>query len=287
MTINPMNPLHALLADLAVVPSFSSFEERMHPVVRRMLEPVPGLVWHEIPDNNLVAYIPGESGRGPVGLSAHLDKINHFGQSPPEVLPFQMDDTRVTGQLDNSVGLAICIAVAKLASTHNFPPLLLLFSEMEEQFGLKHHPHLLKNGGSGLYSGIGAGRISRYLIEKQLLPASVMTVDTTPLFKGKSGVALYSEHWHFTGVRPGKKEKQRTVRIRDELLTIDPGLLLSNNTNDYLHYGVELNRDNRHGIPSLAIEPAIHPYHEKNESVYLADIERAFRDLIRWLEMTG
>ncbi len=279
-----MESLLSILQDVAVVPSFSSYEEKILPYIISNIEKIEGASWHRVPDNNLVATIPGNPGRKPVALAAHLDKINHFGENPPKKLPFHLEDSRVTGQMDNSVGIAIILAAAQLAASRSFPPLLLLFSEMEESFGLKHHPRLLKNGGKGLRHGMGAERISRYLIENKQRLSCVMTVDTTPLFKGEQGVALYSGHWEFTGKTPSPSEVKRTNEVRDELLSIDPEILLANNTNDYLHYGVELNRDNQNGIPSLALEPAIHPYHEKNESVFLDDIDRVYRILIRWLE---
>lgn len=282
-----MEALLNILDDIARVPSFSSFEERLHPVIRNAMKPVEGIEWHEVADNNLVISVPGEESRAPVALSAHLDKINHFGSSPPEELPFYRAPESVTGQMDNSVGLALCISLAYLSRHHRFPPLLLLFSEMEESFGLKHHPHLLKNNGKGLYNGMGAERISEYLVENNTLPSSVITIDTTPLFKGDRGVALYSNHWEFTGAGPGEKEKSRTEQIRNEITALDPDILLSNNTNDYLHYGAVLNRDKNAGIPSLALEPAIHPYHQKNESVYLDDIARVQRIMMQWLEKTG
>ncbi|MDG5766832.1 hypothetical protein QA596_05080 [Balneolales bacterium ANBcel1] len=282
-----MNSLLSILRDVAVVPSFSSYENLLHPVVKKNLSAVKGAEIVHVPDNNLVALIPGQPDRQPVALAAHLDKINHFGESPPETLPFTVDDDRVTGQMDNSVGLALAMALAGESAVRNFPPLILLFSEMEESYGLKHHPHLLREGGAGLHHGIGAERIARHLIETGQLPECVITIDTTPLFRGDRGVALYSEHWKFTGIKPGEKEKVETVRLRDELLALDPGIMLSNNTNDYLHYGVEFNKNHGHGIPSVAIEPAIHPYHTRDESVFTEDIERAHGILTRFLEKRG
>lgn len=281
-----MNDIISVIREIAVIPSFSSYEECLHPIIKKMLQPVPGVDIHPVPDNNLIAVVPGNSDLQPVALTAHLDKINHFGESPPGRLPFHHDDSRVTGQMDNSVGLAICIMLAGMSDKRSFPPLYLLFSEMEESFGLKHHPHLLKNGGKGLHHGIGAERISRYLRAKNMLPSSVITVDTTPLFKGEKGVALYSQHWQFTGCEPRQPEEKRTEDVRRQFTEIDPDLYISNNTNDYLYYGAELNRDSDAGIPSLAIEPAIYPYHTRNESVFLDDIERVFRILVRWLEHT-
>ncbi len=281
-----MDDIIKIIEKIAAVPSFSSYEDRLHPLMNELLEKVPGSELYHVPDNNLVAAVPGNRDVKPVALTAHLDKINHFGESPPDRLPFHDDGTRVTGQMDNTAGLAICIWLAILAEKRSFPPLYLLFSEMEESYGLKHHPHLLKNDGKGLHHGIGAERISRFLISENMLPQAVITVDTTPLFKEKKGVALYSEHWNFTGCEPGDPEKKRTDVVRNQLTEIDPDLFVSNNTNDYLHYGAELNRDKSAGIPSLAIEPAIYPYHTINEAVHLEDIARVIRILERWLERT-
>ncbi len=285
-TLTPMEKLITLIRDIAVVPSFSSYEERIHDLVLRAMEPVAGAEVYRVPDNNLVFTVPGDESRAPVALTAHLDKINHFGAEHPEVLPFEEDDERLTGQLDNAVGLALCISLARIGAARSFPPLMLLFSEMEESFGLKHHPHLLKNGGEGLHHGMGAERIARFLLKEGLLPSAVITLDTTPLFKGKPGAALYSGHWEFTGQQPSEGERKQTERVRDQFLAIDSGLYLSNNTNDYLHYGAVLNRDGRADIPSLALEPAIFPYHQKNESVFLKDITRVHDIMIRWLEQS-
>ncbi len=279
-----MQTLLSILREIAEVPSFSSFEERLHPVVKANLETLNHVTWHHVPDNNLVAMLPGKANRTPVALSAHLDKINHFGAFPPDILPLEMDEHKATGQLDDAAGLAILLEIARMSETRSFPPLMLLFSEMEEKFGLTHHPHLLKNKGEGLYNGMGAVRISRYLIEQGQLPSCVMTVDTTPLFKGDPGVALYSGHWEFSGEMPGEEERARTGQVVQQMLAIDPHLKLTNNTNDYLHYGAELNRDKQAAIPSLAIEPAIHPYHTLNESVFLKDLERVRNIIASWLE---
>ncbi len=281
-----MEKLISLIRELAVVPSFSSFEERIHNQVLNAMEAVRGAEMQRVPDNNLVFTIPGDASRPPVALSAHLDKINHFGADHPEVLPFGHDDDRLIGQLDNVVGLALCISLARESAHRSFPPLMLMFSEMEEGFGLKHHPHLLKNGGKGLHHGMGAERIARHLVTNGMLPSAVITLDTTPLFRGQPGVALYSGHWEFTGQMPSEGERLRTERVRDQLISIDSGLHLANNTNDYLHYGAELNRDGKADIPSLALEPAIFPYHQKNESVYLKDIARVHDIMVRWLEQT-
>lgn len=279
-----MNDLSRLIRQIAVVPSFSSYEERIHPCILDLMETVDGAVRYRVADNNLVFTVPGNRQRKPVALSAHLDKINHFGEAWPDELPFQETDGKLTGQLDNAVGLAVCMELARISKEHSFPPLILLFSEMEESFGLKHHPHLLKNDGRGRHHGLGAERISRFLKNEGMLPSAVITIDTTPLFKGRPGVALYSRHWEFTGKEPGKREKEETARIKEEFLALNRDTLLSNNTNDYLRYGALLNDDEGQPVPSLALEPAIFPYHQKDESVYLKDINKVLDMMTRWLE---
>ncbi|MDI6400481.1 M28 family peptidase [Balneolaceae bacterium ANBcel3] len=278
-----MNDLVHLVKNLASVPSFSSWEEVIHPMIKEHLKPIEHIQWHHVPDNNLIAVIPGNADKKPVALSAHLDKINHFGEHPPSTLPVQITPEKAIGQMDDAVGLAICIAMALQSQSDDFPPLLLLFSEMEESYGLKHHPHLLKNEGKGYSHGLGAKRISEYLLEHDMVPKCVITIDTTPLFKGQPGVALYSSHWEFTNAVVTEEEKEHTLKMCDELLSIDPGIRMANNHNDYLQYGLHLNKNGGNPVPSLAIEPAIHPYHQKNESVYIEDVERVFEIIQQWL----
>ena len=278
-----LEQLIRLIREIAEIPSFSSYEEIIHPYILEKTKELPGIKVHNVPDNNLILEIPGRTGARPVALSAHLDKINHFGEDPPLRLPFKEETSYLEGQMDDAVGLGICLGLALQSREEEFPPLLLLLSEMEESFGLKKHPHLLKSQGEGLHHGIGAERISEFLINEGKLPSCVITVDTTPLFRGAQGIVVYSKHWHFTKAEPSDQEKQSTEKLVGRLTKISPGLTLSNNTNDYLTYGKCLNQGGLPSIPSIAIEPAIYPYHQANERVFLDDIEGVYSILRSFL----
>lgn len=278
-----MKSLIDLIVEIAAIPSFSSFEEQIHPYIFEHLRSVKGVEYTVVGERNIIAAIPGNTNKTPIGLTAHLDKINHFGEAPPSELPIEYGLSFIKGQLDDSVGLGILLHLAKLAESHHWPPLYLLMSEMEESFGLKHHPELLRNNGKDLYHGMGADKISDYLINNKINLQSAITIDTTPIFRGDNGVALYTGHWEFTGTRPSSDEVDATNRIKEQLLNIDPDLYLSNNTNDYLTYGKRLNEHSEHPTPSIALEPAIHPYHQKDEQVYVGDINRAVNILKEYL----
>lgn len=278
-----MEYLQKLIEQVAITPSFSSFEECIHPLLRQQVASIPGARWHDVPANNVVISVSGRQDTAPVALAAHLDKINHFGWPHPDRLPFKHHEDRMEGQLDDAVGVALCLTIARWVTGRSGPPLLLLFSEMEESTGLREHPHLLKNRGEGLYHGMGADRIADFLLENEMMPGAVITLDTTPLFKGASGVALYAGHWDFTGNQPGKRELDATDRLVETLSAIDPDLKHSNNTNDYLNYGRKLNGSVDRGIPSVAVEPAIHPYHCIGEQVYYRDLERVYHMVTTYL----
>lgn len=275
--------LISLIRDVAGVPSFSSFEDVIHPCILEKAATIPGVRVHRVPDNNLIIEIPGNEKAKPVALAAHLDKINHFGENPPEILPFRQKTSYLEGQMDDAAGVGICLALALVSRLYDFPPLLILLSEMEESFGLKKHPHLLKNGGKGLHHGIGAERISKFLTGENKIPSAVITVDTTPIFRGESGVVLYSRHWQFTKTTPTDEETTATEALIRKFLNIDPDLTTSNNTNDYLIYGKFLNAGAVQAVPSIAIEPAIYPYHQKNERVFVDDVERVYTILKSFL----
>lgn len=271
-----------LIMRCAAVPSFSTYEERLHPVVEELAAGI-GTITH-VPTNNLIIDVPGKRDLPPVALTAHLDKINHFGEDLTQPLPVRLEDNKLIGLLDDSVGLGICLSLMCLSRDYDFPPLLLLFSEMEEGMGLRRHPHLLKDGGEGLYSGIGADRIADYLIDQDRLPGIAITIDTTPLFKGESGVALYCDHWKLNELKPSQALIDATARVQTAFQRIHPGIHIGNNTNDYLNYGYAFNRAREIPIPSVALEPAIFPYHQAEEGVYVSDIEAAAAILIRFLE---
>jgi hypothetical protein len=295
----PERALH-YIQEFARIPSFSSWEEVCHPW---LLDVARNHLQAEVfrPEgNSLILQIPGRgAGTGSgnsipsgidtvtIALAAHIDKINHFGEHPPDRLPVITDGVQITGQMDDAAGVGICLALAEWAAKNPQPvTLLLLLSEMEESMGLREHPQLLRDGGAGLHHGLGAERIARFLTENDLLPEVIMTIDTTPLFRGEPGVALYPAHWEFTGREPGGQERARTEAVSDMLMEIDPAMKRANNTNDYLVYGRDLGLLNG-GIPSLAIEPAIFPYHQKDEKVFISDIERVLHTLKAFIGQFG
>lgn len=267
----------------AKIPSFSTFEERLHPYIRSVFEPLPEVGEIEVPGNNLLFRLGDIDETPPVALTAHLDKINHFGEDHPETLPVTIGEEYIEGAMDDSAGLGILLAIAEAAGQQPFPGLLFFFSEMEESKGLKEHPHLLRDGGIGYENGMGAKQIAETCIEKGLIPEVVITVDTTPLFKGDPGIAVYSRHWEYTGEEPTSELKEATENVVSDLLSLDTRIRHNNNTNDYLHYGDCFNRENHSPVVSVALEPAIYPYHQKGERVFMKDIEGVLDILTKYL----
>jgi hypothetical protein len=273
----------------AEIPSFSSFEERIHPFIADFLSDIPGADVAKIADNNLVVTIPGVSSKKPVALTAHLDKINHFGRTYPEKLPVSLIEGRLIGQMDDAVGVGMCLYLGKeiclndKISTEKRPTLLLLLSEMEESFGLKKHPHLLKNQGLHLGPQIGAKRIAAYLDENEMTPSVFVTIDTTPLFKDRHGIALYTEHWEKTNIAPDADLLRKIEAIRSFFTEAYPSICLANGNNDYLEYGRYFGTPAKGNVPSMAIEPAIYPYHQQNEGVFVENVERIGSLLVRFL----
>lgn len=266
-----------LIRQAAEIPSFSSLEDRLHPWIYLRLANLPGVTIERIPEHNLLVSVPGDPRLTPVALAAHLDKIDHWGTSPDR-LPWNEEADRVVGQLDDAVGVGICLALARWASGESgLPPLLILLSEMEESYGLKHHPERLVAGGAGRVCGQGAMRLSRHLKETGRLPGVVATIDTTPLFQGEPGVALYAAPWEEEPFTPSTGLLEGTAEVCGLLRSLDGGLRLANNSNDYADYGRELNRGTPLAIPSVALEPAIAPYHCPGEAVFRQDIARVER----------
>lgn len=276
------------IGETAKIPSFSSFEERLHPYISNVFKSVTASEELQIPGNSLVYQVQNKDSVYTVALAAHLDKINHFGELHPDELPVEVTDEYIEGAMDDSAGLGILLSIAQNLNTiETVPNLLFFFSEMEESKGLKEHPNLLKNSGKGYIHGMGARRISKACIEKGVLPDEIITVDTTPLFKGEPGVALYSKHWELNDLEPNKTLIARTSQVVKRFKKIDPEIHLDNNTNDYLHYGYEFNRQAKNPVVSVALEPAIFPYHQKGEKVFKNDIKRVLRILRLYLQSTG
>ena len=274
--------LWELVLEVARVPSFSSFEGCLHSVIRRLLADCPGAQFIPVPENNLIVTLPGRAGAQPIALAAHLDKINHYAEGVHEI-PAWADSGKLIGAMDDSAGVGVCLAMARRAAHGRFPPLWLLFSEMEESFGLNHHPERLRKGGEGLTAGLGAMRISQTLRAWEQSPAAVVVIDTTPLFRGQPGCALYCEPWELAPLSASPELRQATAVVRDQLLALDPKLQIHNNENDYLEYAVHLNCPGLMPVPCLALEPSIGPYHQRDEQVFVADLERIESLLTRWL----
>ena len=270
------------IEEVSKVPSFSSFEERLHPLIKDVFNRIEDSITIDVSGNSLIYRIPGD-GNNTVALSAHLDKINHYGKFAPKQLPFRKTDEYLEGAMDNSVGLGILLAFAELAESNSFPDLVVFFTEMEESKGFKEHPELLKNNGKDYEHGRGAKRICERCLDIDLIPDVVVTVDTTPLFEGETGVALYSRHWELNEIEPSDEMIAKTKEVEQQFLLIDENIKLANNTNDYLHFGKHMNQSTKYTVPSVALEPAIFPYHQKGERVFISDIKRVINILNNFL----
>ena len=263
-----------IIEQLARVPSFSSYEERIHPLVESIAARHPSARIEKIPENNILIEAPGNPALPPVAIAAHLDKINHFGAEYPAQLDFEKSETKIKGLLDDAAGAGLALSLLLQSAEQNFPPLQILLSEMEEATDLRNRPDLMKNGGARLHSGIGAERLARHLIQTNRAPALAITIDVTPKFRGAPGVAIYYKHWEFNGMTPTDELVAATEKVRDQILTLDPEISVHNNTNDYLVYGKVFNEESGQTVPSIAIEPAIWPYHQADEEIFIEDLER-------------
>ncbi len=272
-----------IIEKVARIPSFSSYEERLHPLIYDFIKEndIPCDIYPH--HNNLIIEI-NKNVQPAIAITAHLDKIDHFNNDEIEELPFEKDQEQIKGQLDDSVGVGICLYLLLHASRLDFPNTLFLFSEMEESFGLRNHRGRLKNQGEGLHPQIGAVRISRFLIEKSKIPTVIITVDTTPLFHGTPGVALYSRFWEISGTVPSTEIIQKTLEIEKIIRDIYPEIKLANNINDYVKYG-SMFADNNLSVPSIALEPAIYPYHTIGEKVFISDIHKVLTIIQKFISV--
>ena len=94
---------------------------------------------------------------------------------------------------------------------------------------------------------------------------------------------MYTEYWEKKGIEPEKELEDKLEKIRAFVLSCDPDIRLANGTNDYLVYGEYFGTRERGLVPSIAIEPAIYPYHQIGEGVYVRDLERIVAVLKRML----
>ncbi len=271
------------ITSTAGVPSFSTYEERLHPYIQSVFEDIKSAKEIEVEGKNLIFQIGSDSNQPTIALAAHLDKINHYGNEYPEKLPVEVTEEHVEGAMDDCAGLGMMLALAEQAEHHDWPNLMFFFSEMEESKGLKEHPELLRNNGVGYKHGMGARRIAQHCTTARLVPKEVITLDTTPLFEGDPGIALYSRHWELNDLDPSEKLIEATDKTVARFIGIDAQIRVDNNTNDYLHYGEVFNRNNPKPVVSIALEPSIFPYHQKGERVFIDDIRRCLKILKTYL----
>jgi len=276
-----MNTLE-IVKEVASIASFSSFEERLHPFLEKLVT-LHGNATLEYINNSIIIYVEGRSDSAPVALTAHMDKINHFGEDILTELPVSLNKKYITGQLDDSVGVGICLSLLLKSRKHGFPPLLILLSEIEESYGLRNHPQLLKENGQGLYARIGSERIANHLIKTGKVPELVLTIDTSPLFQGRQGIALYSDHWEKNGLVPSNSLLRATKSFCNQIKEIYPRIEPNNKVNDYVIYGKLFNQNGNNAVPSIAIEPAIFPYHQIAEKMYVSDVLDVVKLLVTFL----
>lgn len=274
------------IEETAKIPSFSTFEERLHPYVRSAFAGISEAEEIEVTGNNLIFQVGNNPKSDIIALTAHLDKINHYGTEYPEVLPVEVTDEFIEGAMDDSTGLGMMLAMAEESVNHDWPNLLFFFSEMEESKGLKEHPELLKNNGEGYWSGMGAKQIAQQCLAQNIIPKEIITLDTTPLFKGKRGIALYSKHWELNSLDASDKLIKATKKAVARFKNLESGIRLDNNTNDYLHYGEIFNKSSSEPVVSVALEPGIYPYHQKGERVFTDDIRRCLDIMATYLRNT-
>ena len=278
------NPqLFELIMKAAKIPSFTTFEDRMHSFVREFCESI-GVTPEFIEGNNILIEASG-AGEQPIALSAHLDKNNYWGDkgyTPPREIPVENRGELLCGLLDDAVGVGVCLHLLEQSRKRQFPPLQILLSECEESFGFRRK-HLLNKKTKGLEPGIGARRLSAHLEKEKKIPAAVVVVDVTPIFDGESGIALYSRPWekHSGGSTP-ELEKQ-TEAMAAQFHRICPRLENSNNKNDYVEFDKRLNQSDA-TVPCFALEPSVKHYHSCKEEVRTNDIAETAETLAQFLE---
>ncbi|MCW9706203.1 M28 family peptidase [Fodinibius salsisoli] len=274
------------IKEVAKCPSFSTYEERLHPYICEIFQDITTSEEVSVAGNNLIFQIGNDPEQPTVAIAAHLDKINHYGESHPDTLPVSVTDRYIEGAMDDSAGVGLLLALAEAFDneSHGGPNLLFFLSEMEESKGLREHPERLKNEGEGYKHGMGARRIAQACLTTEHIPDVVITLDTTPLFKGKRGLALYAKHWELNDLKASESLKSATSNVVKAFQAIDEEIELHNNTNDYLHYGYEFNEKGSHDVVSVALEPSIYPYHQQGEKVFVADIRQVYQNVLRFLK---
>ena len=273
-----------LVNQIAKIPSFTTYEDRIWPLVEQYFLKLP-VTLTRISENNCIVSWAGNCPGRPIAITAHLDKINHFGISDYGELPVLLDGDEIVGQLDDAVGVAICLhTLSECVHLKNCPPILILLSEMEEKSSYKKSERL-KNTGIGIELSPGAHRIADYLISQNIVPEAVITIDTSPVFRKTGGIAVYTEFWGHYGIDSSSLQlSAKTGELANRIAKIDPDVYHANGVTDYLTYGMRFNELKGSDIPSIAIEPAIWPMHQIDERMKIADIQRVSSILLELLK---
>ena len=268
------NDLVELIIQLAKIPSFTTFEDRIWGFIEKFASPLPVTVTR-IAENNCIISWPGHrADRHPIAIAAHLDKINHFSNTEIAELPVSIEGDEIVGQLDDAVGVAICLHVlSECITIPDCPPILILLSEMEER-GCYGRTELLKNGGKGIELSPGAHRISDYLFSQNIVPEAIITIDTSAQFRRTGDVAVYTDFWDLYDIDASQVLQAKTTELANRIFAIDEDAHHLNSVNDYVTYGMRFNESRDASIPSIAVEPAIWPIHEIGERMKIADINR-------------
>jgi 23S rRNA A2030 N6-methylase RlmJ len=279
---SPSSLMH-LVCELARVPSFTGFEDRLKPLIEQYdsnlftsSNKAAPITITPIAHNNLIIQWQGNrQDLPPIALTAHLDKTNHFGTPDIKELAVAIENDEIVGQLDDAVGVALCLHIlSECLHIKDCPPIMLLLSEMEEK-GNYPDDELLKSNGQEVELSPGAHRIADYLIQQNRLPEAVITFDTTAVFEKTGGIAVYPAFWDMEGSSAGDQPQElvdRTNVLVDIIRKIQPSVHLANGANDYVTYGSRFNERQGNDIPSIAIEPAIWPIHAIGERMKIEDI---------------
>ena len=137
------------IVESAKIPSFSTFEERLHPYILDVLSEINGVNIVKIKDNNIVVFWRGEKAGKPVVITSHLDKINHYGEDHPEELTVEVINGQIFGQMDDTAGIGICLNLLKKAQSK---PILINTA----RGGLLKDTEVEEALSTGLIAGFGA-----------------------------------------------------------------------------------------------------------------------------------
>src|SRR5699024_4662878 len=88
----------------AQIPSFSSYEERIHPYIRSVFAKTDSKEV-DVEGNSLIFQMDDQPDKATIALAAHLDKINHYETEYPEMLPVSVTDEYIEGAMDDCAGL--------------------------------------------------------------------------------------------------------------------------------------------------------------------------------------